>query len=190
LIAVPANGGDTRELASVVLAASDFICISPARKDILFVKGAGRETWTNKQLVVADPVTGVMSSLTGEQSVALSPSWSADGRKIAYVGSPDNRETQHKTTLNQRRIWLIEDDGSRRQLVADSKARDEFPLWAKDGQSLIFIRVDQNDKSSVWNVGVDKGTPQKLVDDIDMPDTGWFGFYGRMDWYKRLAWFR
>jgi Tol biopolymer transport system component len=213
LIAVPANGGETRELASAVLASYDFIFISPTRKDILIVKGAGRETWMGKRLMLADPATGQLAALTDEQAVALSPSWSADGSEIAYVGGPDNKESQHvvigrvisprgeisvqpiqgegdppKTTLNQRRIWVIGGDGSRRQLIEDSKDRDEYPLWSTDGQSLIFVRVDPSDRSSVWSVGINKGMP--LIDEIDMPDTGWFGFYGRMDWYKRLAWFR
>jgi Tol biopolymer transport system component len=95
-----------------------------------------------------------------------------------------------KTTLNQRRIWVIESDGTRRELIEDSKDRDEYPLWSTDGQSVIFVRIDQSDRSRVWSVGLNKGMPYKLVDEIDMPGTGWFGFYGRMDWYKRLAWFR
>jgi Tol biopolymer transport system component len=189
--------------------------MSPTRKDTLIIKGAGRETWVDKELVLADPATGQLAALTDERTVAFSPSWSADGTEIAYVGSPDNRESQHvvigwlmsprgttsvqpihgdgdlpKTTLNQRRIWVIGRDGTRRQLIEDSKDRDEYPLWSSDGQSLIFVRIDQSDRSSVWSVGIDKSMPHKLVDEIDMPDTGWFGFYGRMDWYKRLAWFR
>jgi len=95
-----------------------------------------------------------------------------------------------KTTLNQRTIWVIGRDGTRRQLIEDSKDRDEYPLWSSDGQSLIFVRIDQSDRSSVWSVAIDKSVPHKVVNEIDMPDTGWFGFYGRMDWYKRLAWFR
>ena len=166
LIAIPANGGEARELASAVTASADSVFMSPTRKDTLIIKGAGRETWMDKELVLADPATGQLAALTDERTVAFSPSWSADGTEIAYVGSPDNRESQHvvigrvmspqgtasvqpfhgegdppKTTLNQRRIWVIGRDGTRRQLIEDSKDRDEYPLWSSDGQPYGLVQT-------------------------------------------------
>ena len=213
LFSIPGNGGAPQQLASQVLAPPDFLAISSLKRQVLIVTGGGRETWTNKRLVMSDPSTGRVTELTDQRSVALSPAWSADGIRIAYVGSPDNKESQRvnvgtvlspngkitvqpvqsgrdepKTTLNQRRIWMIGADGKARQLTLDSRYRDEYPRWSADGRFLVFIRVDQQDKASVWTLALDNSAPQKAVDDIALPSTGWFGYYGNIEWSKYVAW--
>jgi hypothetical protein len=211
LISVPALGGPPRELAANVLVPSDFVSVSGRKREVLVVNGGGRDTWTDKRLTLIDPATGRLTELTDDKTVALSASWSPDGSQIAYVAGPDNKESQKlvvvtgvapngrtfsgptkdggdppKTTVGQRRIWIIGADGNQHQLTSDSRYRDEYPLWSGDGRSLLFIRMDQQDNASVWSVDVENGTPLKIIEHID----GWFGYYGHVDWSAYLGWHR
>jgi Tol biopolymer transport system component len=161
-------------------------------------------------LSLVDPATGNLTELTDEKSVVTSASWSPNGEQIAYVSGPDEKTTEHqqagtvilpngqlsrrvipipestpKTLVDQRRIWIIGMDGKPRQVTSDSRYRDEYPIWSPDGKSILFMRVDQQDKASLWTIGIKNGTPQKLLDAPGAIE--WFGYYGHFDWYKYLA---
>ena len=65
-----------------------------------------------------------------------SPSYSPNGRRIAFVGEPNGRRSG---------IWTIEADGSHlhRLTRADGdKNFDLFPEWAPDGRHVLFVRCD------------------------------------------------
>src|SRR3989442_3957866 len=51
--------------------------------------------------------------------------------------------------------WIMNADGSRkRRLTSDSRYRDECPQWSRDGQYILFTRLDEQDKAGVWSVRV------------------------------------
>ncbi len=58
LWAVPASGGLPRQLLPEMLANDDFLALSPDGKALAIVAGGGRETWSNKQLIVLDLASG------------------------------------------------------------------------------------------------------------------------------------
>ena len=61
----------------------------------------------------------------------MSPSWSPDGKTIAYT---------RKTSSDLSDIWLIGSDGSKaRQLTFDGE-REMDPSWAPGGDWLVFTR--------------------------------------------------
>src|SRR2546426_4222618 len=76
-----------------------------------------------------------------------------------------------KQALARRRIWIMNADGSRaRQLTADSSYRDEYPVWTKHGQYILFARIDASDKASIWSVNLNNGMSARVVDQIDDDD--------------------
>src|SRR5439155_17692783 len=85
LISVPADGGALRPLAAHVLTHADFVSMSARRPQVALVRGIGRETWTGKQLVLADPATGESQPLTDTKSAIGAAAWSPNGEWIAYV---------------------------------------------------------------------------------------------------------
>jgi TolB protein len=65
-----------------------------------------------------------------------SPSYSPNGRRIAFVGEPKGRRSG---------IWTIEADGShlrRLTRTGGDKNFGLFPEWAPDGRHLMFVRCD------------------------------------------------
>ena len=79
----------------------------------------------------------VLHDLSGTQ-----PSWSPDGRSLAYVSGD---------------VWVLRSrDGKRRQLNLGRYASS--PAWARDGRSLVVRRED-----GIWKVPLDGGERVLLV---------------------------
>jgi hypothetical protein len=79
-----------------------------------------------------------------------------------------------------------------RQLTDDPADRDEYPLWSADGASILFARVDTEDRASLWLVPAVGGEPRRVVDALSPPPDAlsWLGYYGHVDWGKLLDWWR
>lgn len=96
--------------------------------------------------------------------------------------------------MAQRRIWLMDADGAnKRPLTSDDAYRDERPQWSRDGETIVFARIDREDQASLWSMPASGGPATKLTDlsrppDLDVPL--WFGYYGHVDWNSLYAWWQ
>jgi Tol biopolymer transport system component len=59
----------------------------------------------------------------------LHPTWSADGRRIAFYSKRDS-DTE---------IYVIDADGTNERQLTDNQANDEDPAWSQDGTHIAFI---------------------------------------------------
>jgi TolB protein len=94
-------------------------------------------------LVVVDIVTGYTYcalSLTDKPSLTniMTPSWSPDGQRLAFVISEYNGNDGH--------IYVINADGTDLHQIKSSAIRIAAPTWLPDGNHLIFTRNANN-----WN---------------------------------------
>ena len=131
--ALPAKGGEPIQLADVMLSHSDFVAPVPTGSQVALSVGAGRETWTNKRIALVNLEMAGWEYLTGETVSAFSPAFSPDGRHIAYVAGSDVGSVgggdPAEAGAAQRRIWVMNTDGSDQRPLADDPAyRDERPL--------------------------------------------------------------
>jgi len=203
LTAVPASGGVAQRLLQAlhdndVLLFPDFVSPSPRGSGVLVTAGGNREAWTNKRVTWVDPSTGKSSILSDQKFAASSIGWSRDGSRFACVLGPDigsagGGEPAQKA-LAQRHIWLMNADGKQpKQLTSDPSYRDEYPLWSRDGHTILFTRMNQQNEMSLWTADVASGTLKKVVDSIGSPieKGNWFGYYGHLHWSSfYVAWSR
>jgi len=96
---------------------------------------------TASALAVRDLIVGSSSAQAG------SPTWSSDGRRIAYVVSHDGRDD----------VYVMNADGSGQRMLRRNAAG---PAWSPDGRKLAFIgahgdprRIVARPDVYVWNAG-------------------------------------
>lgn len=194
LFAFPAGGGKPRKLVSRALIYKNFRAYSPDRRYLAVTDGSNREIWTDKRIALIEMATGSKSVLTPNGVSAFSPAWSPDGKHIAYVEGPDIGSVgggeKAKAGVRQRRIWIINKDGSdRHQLIRNSPCREERPQWSPDGQSILFFRIDGKEQVSLWLAGKERNNPTPAVTILNDITPG-VGYYGGTDWDDYLTWWK
>jgi dipeptidyl aminopeptidase/acylaminoacyl peptidase len=198
LYAVPAGGGTRAVLAETALVYSDFVAVQPAGGErVAVVAGGYRGAWTNKTLYVVQPATGEKESLSSPGQVASSPAWSPDGQHVAFVAMPDEGDLvggeEARLGMQQRRIWMgtAGSDSQPQQLTDDDAYRDEYPLWSADGSHILFVRINEQDQTSLWLLSPGEGTARPAVDEVGPlpgPAPGWWGYYGHVAWDDLFDW--
>jgi Tol biopolymer transport system component len=83
--------------------------------------------------------TGVrqLTETFGSEFIDFEPSWSPDGRHIAFVRSTGN--TVGPETIGTE-IWVMNADGKRERRLTRNRLFDETPSWSPDGKRLLFAR--------------------------------------------------
>lgn len=101
----------------------------------------------NSEIYVSDGDGSNQSNLTQDPASDLSPRWSPDGARIAFV--------------RDSRIWIVNDDGSGPvQLTFGPNEAD--PQWSPDSSRIAFKRNDGG-ASNLWVVGAGGGEPTQLT---------------------------
>ncbi len=90
----------------------------------------------NEDVMLLDLQTGNVTNVTNTPSSYEHGTWSPDGSKIAFVGSPIPSDND---TLNN--LYIINPDGSGRTLLFDPEfgATATNPTWSPDGSQIAFF---------------------------------------------------
>jgi TolB protein len=99
----------------------------------------------------------VARHVTQSETMDLRPSWSPDGKRIAYLAVPPSNSEAKDTG-----IYTIKDDGSQNVRVGDIIAYDV--IWAPDGKNLLLLAAD-----GIYLLALDGGKPVRLSDRSDRP---------------------
>lgn len=199
LYSMPADGGETIKLADAVLVHSDFVTPAPHASWLAVTAGGYRATWTNKHIAIVEARGGKLTWLTDPAVAAFSPAWSPDGIYLAYVAMPDRGDLvggeDARLGMMERHIWVVNADGEAhpQQLTNNPAYRDERPLWSANGSHILFARLDTENRASLWLIPSEGGEPQQIADELTPlpgPASGWFGYYGHVEWDQLLDWWR
>jgi TolB protein len=149
IVAAHPDGTD-RHTITTNAAPSWFPAWSPAGDRIAYVYEApsGLQIWTTN----ADGSANHALTTIGN---SLAPSWSHDGRRIAFA---------HMTSTNRTfKIWVMDVDGSNARQVTNttSAAIDEnVPRWSPDDQQLVYTSNERG-TYEIWMTDVTTGADRK-----------------------------
>jgi len=134
--------GDLRDEESPVL--------SPDRQAVAFVSDRrnGRpDLWLQPLSPDGEPA-GTARQLTDHPGTVAQPSFSPDGRWVAY----------HRVLEGQRDIWIVPVSGGPPGRFTDHPAIDIHPDWSPDGRYLAWVS-DRGGGQQVWVAPVANGRP-------------------------------
>lgn len=91
------------------------------------------------------------AALTSAESI-ISPTWSPDGRQLAYVSFESRKPV----------IYVHEVVSGRRRLLANFKGSNSAPAWSPDGRSLA-VTLSRDGGSQLYLIGAAGGEPRRLT---------------------------
>ena len=138
------------EVDGVDVTGGEYPAWSPTGQSLAFLRGEGlwvREMRTGKERRLAD--IAIFSPFT--QAPVTTPSWSPDGREIAFVGPG-------------LKMSVARADGTGVRKLTSGLDRQVSPAWSPDGVRIAFIS-DRGDSFDIWSIRPDGTGTQRLTDD-------------------------
>jgi len=197
-MAVPVTGGPPVEIVDRMLLYGDAFQWSPDGSHLADMEGGRRMAWENKANGVTT-IGGKRLRLSDATRADVQPAWSPDGRWIAFSSDPaapcvgGGDDARH--ALAQRRIWIMQADGSAKHQLTDTGQRDEWPRWSADGSQILFVRLT-DDHAPLWLMRADRSEERLMMDALSKGPTAstqpplWFGYYGHTDWGEFFDWWQ
>ncbi len=148
------EGGKPVQLFSYPRATQASPTFSPDGRFIAFVsdKDGSPRIYTIPSYVQGARATPLL--ITRQNSENSCPSWSADGKKLAYSAK----------TKGVRQIWIYDFASKQETQLTDGPGNKENPSWAPDSKHLVFNSTD-GDKSDLYVVNLNQPEAIKISRD-------------------------
>ena len=92
---------------------------------------------------------GNPQNLTNDPNGDSSPSWSPDGKRIAFVS---DRDKKVKNFVPTSEIYMMDADGGNQQNLTNNPNADRYPSWSPDGERIVF--ASDRDGHFIGEVGI------------------------------------
>ena len=141
-------------LASVVvLVLAPLMVVVDAQAQITFMSHRDG----NWEIYVMDADGGNQRNLSNNPDDDLSPSWSPDGKRIAFVSERNDRDWN-------RQIYVMDADGDNQRNLSNNDFDEWGPPWSPDGKRIVFV----SDRNGDWNrqiyvMDTDGGNQRRLT---------------------------
>jgi dipeptidyl aminopeptidase/acylaminoacyl peptidase len=138
------------------------VSFSPRGDEILFLSNHEPDPDANNNSdIFAVDVGGQVRQITDTKGCEYDPTWSPDGKMIAYTAT--KREiTTIDSVAEDTHLWVIPaSGGAGRELGVDQDRRVRSPRWSHDGRSLYFLASDRG-RSTIYRTSVDGGKVSSL----------------------------
>jgi Tol biopolymer transport system component len=136
-------------------------CFSPDARKVAYSKNWGG----GSEVFVLDLATGDRVNVSRTPGRNSAPTWSPDGKRIAFVSGRDGTQE----------LWTVSPDGSgAKQLTRSGGAKPFNPEWSSDGKDVLYYLERGDQKDQVWAVGADgTGAVNLTQDDAHNIFPGW-----------------
>jgi Tol biopolymer transport system component len=143
----------------------------------------------NPQIFITDSSGVMVRSVTKDRPGSnVDPSWSPNGRTIAFVGCP--RAICFEKDLE---IYTIAPDGTREKRLTDNGVRDQDPYFSPDGKQIAWIAETEPNAFApgigVWNIflmAADGSNQHNLTNDRQINSKPAWSLDGRRVYFHRL----
>ncbi|MCE2396686.1 PD40 domain-containing protein [Candidatus Poribacteria bacterium] len=128
----------------------------------------------NREIYVMDADGGNQQRLTNSRLVDWDPSWSPDGRHIAFTAN--GRPGDWGARGGDLEIYVMDANGSNPRKLTNNLRQDTDPAWAPDGKRIAYTStIDRNKEIYVMDAdkGWERGKPRRLTNSGDVHIHNW-----------------
>jgi len=115
----------------------------------------GMDVNGNTDIYLVNTTGAVLSRLTSHLAYDISPAWSPDGSKIAFVSMRDGNDE----------IYVMSADGSGQTRLTFEGAPDRSPAWSPDGNRIAFVSY-RDGNAEVYVMNADGSNPVRLTSNV------------------------
>jgi len=125
---------------------------SPVGNRIVFQRMKRRDDWLSSLWILdleGGTARGVTSIFSSDDWAAINPSWSPDGKKVAFATVGKSR-AKAGILSEADDIWIVAADGLNPTRLTNSPAADGMPRWSSTGR--IYFVSDRSGSPRLWSV--------------------------------------
>ena len=114
----------------------------------------------NSEIYVMDADGGNLQRLTNNPDRDFHPSWSPDGKRIAFMSDRDGHVNAHGFPSYE--IYVMDVDGGNPQNLTNDPNNDASPAWSPDGKRIVFTSK-RDGNYEIYVMDADGGNLQRFT---------------------------
>ncbi|WP_346912305.1 hypothetical protein [Clostridium sp.] len=171
----------------IVLTYEDMVSVSPTDDNLVaIINGAYRFMNVDKTLGIFNVEDESFKKVTKDGEVAMTPSYSSDGKKIIYSASTYSENLQQWIQSDNQHIYEVDLENDEITKLTDlGSGWDFYPRYINNDNEFIFIRKDKENKLSL--IKGKKGEREQIIidgilnTDDSAPIYEYYWYYGHYD---------